>query len=72
MLKWSVSSVSDKRPVVAEKSERKYSYDGSVADSSTSDTEHGSDLVINTNHVTGIVLPEFKPRKFIVSNMACV
>ena len=70
MLKWSVSSVSDERPVVTKKCQqnagRKYSYDGLVADSSTSDTEHVSDSVqATTNQV--IVLPEFRARNFIVS-----
>ena len=76
MLKWSVSSVSDDRPVVTKKCQqnagRKYSYDGLVADSSTSDTEHVSDSVqATTNHVTDIVLPEFRPRNFIVSIGLC-
>ena len=76
MLKWSVSSVSDERPVVADKCQknagRKYSYDGSVADSSTSDTEHVSESVQATSYkVTDIALPEFRTRNFIVSIGLC-
>ena len=76
MLKWSVSSASDKRPVVTRKGEQNvdvYSYNGSLAVPGDIESEHTEDFVQTTDQTTDMshpnnkAEPEFRPRNYLVS-----
>ena len=76
MLKWSVSSASDKRPVVTRKGEHNadvYSYNGSLAVPGDIEREHTEDFVqtddqtTDMSHPNNKAEPEFRPRNYLVS-----
>jgi hypothetical protein len=76
MLKWSVSSASDKRPVVTRKGEHNadvYSYNGSLAVPGDIEREHTEectqthDQTTDMSHLSNKAKPEFRPRNYLIS-----
>ena len=77
MLKWSVSSASDKRPVITRKNEQNadvYSFNGSLAVPGNMEKEDTKGCVQTKDHITNILTlesqgaePGFRPRNYLVS-----
>jgi hypothetical protein len=74
MLKWSVSSASDKRPVITKKQKSDvYSYNGSLAVHDNTEREHTEectqtdDQTTDMSHHSNKAEPEFRPRNYLVS-----
>ena len=70
MLKWSVSSASDKRPVVNRRQNADvYSSDWSLAVPGAMEREDSEDCVQPTamSHTSNKAEPEFRPRNYLVS-----
>ena len=74
MLKWSVSSASDGRPVITKKQKSDvYSYNESLAVHDNTEREHTEectktdDQTTDMSHPSNKAEPEFRPRNYLVS-----